>query len=330
MAKVFVSTFPFGLVDDSPLQLLKGSGHDVQYNPLQRKLTPNEISELAHDCDAIIAGTENLTPLIQKNPNLKMISRVGIGLDSVPLMECKKKNIVVAYTPDAVTMAVAELTVGLIIAVTRKVGFADTQLRAGGWTRPQGKRIGESVIGLVGFGRVGSNVARLISEFHPKEILVNDLRNKQDVVHSLSQRYGLTIRTVEKEEIFQRSDIVSLHVPLSPKTKDLINEDVLGLFKKDCFLVNTSRGGVVNEADLLSSLKKEMIGGAAVDVFEEEPYHGALLEMDNILLTQHMGSCSYDCRAQMERQATEEVLRFLKGEPLLAEVPSEEYEYQET
>ncbi|TGM94156.1 dehydrogenase [Leptospira levettii] len=328
MKKIFISTYPFGLHDSTPLQLLEKTGWEVQLNPLKRKLTSEEVAEIAQDVDGIIAGTEDLTPLIRKNPNLKIISRVGIGLDSVPLALCRERNITVAYTPDAVTMAVVELTIGLMVSLTRKVHLANFELRKGGWSRFTGKRLGESTIGLIGLGRVGSNVVRLLKEFKPKKLLLNDLKDKTNEITSLLSGTGVDFSFTTKDEIYAESDIISLHVPLSRKTKNMITHKEFSQMRKDSFLINTARGGIVNEDDLYHAVKDKVISGAAIDVYEKEPYKGNLLELEDIILTEHMGSCSFDCRLLMETGSAMEVIRFFNEEPLLNPVPEEEYQNQ--
>lgn len=327
--KVFISTYPFGKYDPTPIRILEEKGFEILKNPYTRKLKPEEVAELAEDVDAIIAGTENLTELIERNKKLQLISRVGIGLDSVPLQLCKDKGIVVAYTPDAVTMAVAELTIGLMIDVSRKVQMADREMRKGGWSRFVGKRLGESVIGIIGAGRVGLNVIRLLSEFYPKEILIQDLKDKSKEVAAILDPKRIKYSFFSKEEIYRRSDLVSLHVPLTKHTRKMITKKELELFSTDAYLLNTARGELIEEADLIQALSTRKLAGAAIDVFSKEPYSGELTQLENVVLTEHMGSCSYDCRLAMEREASEEVIRFYSGEALRNEVPAEEYEYQE-
>ena len=328
MIKIFISTVPFGAFSRKPVELLYQSGYHFTINPLDRKLTSKEVAELSADCDGIIAGTENLNLLIEKSKKLKIISRVGIGLDSVPLKVCRKKGIVVTYTPDAVTMAVAELTLGMMISLTRHVSLADREIRAGIWQRKQGKRIGKSVVGIIGFGRVGSNVARLLVPFKPDEILVNDIKDKTREIEDIRQKCRIKIRAAAKDEIYRNSDIITLHIPFSNASHYLINKKTLALCSENTFILNLSRGGIIHEGDLYDALKNRKIAGAALDCFQEEPYHGPFLELDNILLTQHMGSCSYDCRGKMELESTEDMIRFFKQEPLHGEVPEEEYGYQ--
>lgn len=328
MKKIFISTFPFGQYNPEPIEILEKKGWDVQLNPTKRKLTSNEVADYAKNVDGIIAGTEDLTPLIQANPNLKIISRVGIGLDSVPLKLCKERGITVAYTPDAVTMAVVELTIGLMVSLTRKVHLANFEMRRGGWSRFTGKRIGESTIGLIGFGRVGSNILRILKEFKPKQVLINDLKNKDSEIESILQNSDLIVRQTSKEEIYTNCDIITLHTPLTRLTKNMIGKAELSMMNKNTFLINTARGGIINEMDLYHSVKNGEIAGAAVDVFEKEPYVGNLSELENIILTEHMGSCSYDCRYLMEFGAASEIVRFFNGEPLLNPVPEEEIDNQ--
>ncbi len=328
MPKIFISTIPFGEINKKPLVLLEQNNLDIIVNPLGRKLLPEEVSEYAKNVDGIIAGTEALNCLVETNPNLKIISRVGIGLDSVPLKTCKQREVIVTYTPDAVTMAVAEMIIGVMVNLGRHIHIADRRIRNKEWARLMGKRIEHSVIGLIGFGRIGYNVARLLNAFHPQKVLVNDIIDKEEPICCLKKQ-GLNIQQVSKEEIYKHADIISLHIPYSSQTKNLINGNTLLKLKNDSFILNYSRGGIINEHDLYLALKERRIAGAAVDTFIDEPYSGELIKLDNILLTQHMGSCSYDCRYSMELQATEDLIRFFKGEPLHNEVPAVEYEYQQ-
>lgn len=325
--KIFASNYPFGRENPEPRNLLKQTGWDIIYNPYERKLKPEETAEMAKGCDGIVAGTEDLTPLIESSDRLRVISRIGIGLDSVPLDLCRRKGITVTYTPDAVTMAVVEMAVSLMVMLSRRLSQADHEIRKGLWPRHFGKRISESVIGIVGLGRVGFRVANYLAPFRPKEILINDIKDVSEKIESL-QKAGLNARFAEKAELFEKSDVVTVHTPLSPLTKGMVNRSVMESMKRDSFLINTARGGIIPENDLYEILKEKRIGGAAVDVFEHEPYAGPLTELDNVFLTQHQGSCSFDCRLAMETEAVMDCIRFFRGETLKTPVPDEEYEYQ--
>lgn len=288
-------------------------------NPYSRKLTPAEVVELALDCDGIVAGTEELLPLVQESRKLKIIARVGVGLDSVPLDLCKSKGIKVSYTPDAVTPAVAELTIGLMLDIFRKITKADKELRQKGWSRPYGRRIGTSVIGIIGFGRIGFAVAKILSSFRPTMILVHDLIDISDKI-SLIRNQEISILQVSKQDLLKQADVITLHVPKNSSSIGLISQFELSLMKESAYLINTSRGGIVDEVALFNALREKRISGAAIDVFEEEPYTGPLLDIENTVLTQHMGSCSDDCRADMEREACEDIVRFFARESLRSEV----------
>ncbi|RJR40121.1 MAG: dehydrogenase [Desulfobacteraceae bacterium] len=327
MPNIFVSAFPFGDPDPEPLNLLRATGWKFRLNPLSRVLTDDEVMRYALDCDGIIAGTEDLKQLIKNSERLKVISRVGIGLDCVPLHECRRKGITVTYTPDAVTSAVAEMTVGLMISLARNIVIVDRETRRNAWLRPFGRRLGKSIIGIVGFGRIGTSVAKLLLPFQPIMVLVNDLKDKQPQIGELRD-LGLNISHAQKEEIFTASDIVSLHVPLWAKTRNMVDARTLMMFKKDAYLMNLSRGGIVNETDLYHALKENRLAGAAIDCFETEPYSGFLTEMENVILTQHMGSCSFDCHARMEIEATKDLISFFSGNSLQNEVPKDEFGYQ--
>jgi D-3-phosphoglycerate dehydrogenase len=322
MKDIFVSTFPFARVNQQPLDLIKESGFSYLLNPFHKKPNENQLLELGRDFKTIIAGTEDLEEYVKSNNNLRFISRVGVGLDSVPLKLCKEKNIKVSYTPNAVTYAVAEMTLGLMISLSRKLFLADKMTREGDWSRHQGKSLPESTIGIIGFGRIGKEVARLLQAFSVKEILVHDI---VPVDLTQFQKLSYAIKKCSLEELLSLSDIVTVHVSKNKKTENLINVQNLSLMSKDSYLINTSRGGIVNENDLFESLVNKKILGAALDVFSNEPYHGKLTTLENVILTQHMGSCSDLCRKTMELQATLEVIRFLKGEPLMSEVPEIEY-----
>ncbi|MBC7427500.1 MAG: phosphoglycerate dehydrogenase [Bacteriovorax sp.] len=317
--KVVVSTFPFSRTSSEPLNILRQSGLEFKLNDKGRKLSGEELYELAHDATAVIVGTEDLSFLIEKSQTLKLIARIGIGLDSVPLQICKDKGIKVCYTPDAVTDAVAELTLGMMISLTRQIHTADKAIRNKGWQRFEGKSLNEQTIGLLGFGRIGLRVAEMLSPFKPVKILVNDILDKKDEIQQL-KNLGLNIFQVSFDELVTQSEIISLHVPKTPKTENLITEDVLSKMQRDILLINTARGGIINESDLIKFLNSGHVAGAGLDVFNKEPYFGEFCNSEKVILTQHMGSCSVEARKRMEKETVEDVIHFFKDEPLISPV----------
>jgi len=323
MAQVLITTVPFGDKNNYPIKLLESNNIDYLINPLGKKLTEDELIELLGDAEIIIAGTEQISAkVINSSSHLKMISRVGIGLDSVDLLEAKKKNITVSYTPDAPAPAVAELTMGLIYSLIRHIQVSNSQLHKGQWHRFFGKRLCDMHIGLIGVGRIGSQVFSLLKSVGCKNISFYDIKMK--TLEFDSNLY----HSVDFEQVIKNSDLISLHVPLTSRTKNMITKLEISKMKDDVFLINTSRGGVINENDLYDALSEGRVNGAAIDVFEKEPYDGKLLELDTCILTAHMGSMSVDCRTNMEIQATEEAVRFIKNEKLIGVVPDEEYDVQ--
>ena len=323
MPKALITTVPFALNNHLPIEMLKAGGVDYHINPLGRKLTEIELSEMISDFDVLIAGTEPITDKVINKANLlKHISRVGIGLDNVDLLAAKRHGILVSYTPDAPAPAVAELTIGLIINLLRFIHISNEQIHRGEWHRHMGRRIPEVTIGIIGVGRIGQRVSRRLSIFGTPRILVNDINPDTSLVPELKLEW------VGKDEIYRNADVISLHLPLTSETRNMICREQLLLMKSNAVVVNTSRGGIINEQDLFEVLNSGHLNGAAIDVFKEEPYKGNLARIERCLLTSHMGSMSEDCRAKMEIQATEETLRFLQGLPLENEVPQEEYKIQ--
>ena len=320
MLKVLITTIPFADKNNLPLELLKSVGAEFVINPIGRKLKEEELVELIEDYDILIAGTEPITSkVLDRAKKLKLISRVGIGLDSVDLAAAKKKGILVSYTPDAPAPAVAELTMGLMLSLLRNIHLSNSEMHRGQWHRYFGRRIPEITIGVIGVGRIGGRVLRRLSSFGTPRTLVNDIFPNHKIADNLKLEW------VDKEIIIRESDLITLHLPLTKNTKNLITYKDLMKMKKDAIIINTSRGGIVNESDLHRALSEGHLSGAAIDVFEREPYDGDLKNIEKCILTSHMGSMSIDCRIKMEIEATEEAVRFITGKPLEGLVPEEEY-----
>ena len=323
MFNVLITTVPFGNQNRLPFDLLESAGVEYLVNPLNRKLTEDELAEMVKDFDVIIAGTELITKKVMGiASNLKMISRVGIGLDSVDLLEAKKRGIIVSYTPDAPAPAVAELTIGLMLTLLRSVQLSNMEMHNGKWHRFFGRRLSEVTIGIIGVGRIGGGILKHLQGFGSPKILINDTIKNYDLNQTSN------VRWVDKDTIYQQADIVTIHTPLTVQTKDMIKKEQLLSMKKDAIIINTARGGIINEQDLYDVMKTGHLSGAAIDVFDVEPYNGKLREIQRCILTAHMGSMSIDCRTRMEIEATEEAVRFLNNQSLEGVVPEEEYAVQ--
>jgi D-3-phosphoglycerate dehydrogenase len=323
MSKVLITTVPFGNKNRLPIELLESAGIECLINPLNKKLTEDELLEIVSDFDVIIAGTEQISSkVMDRAKNLKMISRVGIGLDSVDLLAARERGIKVSFTPDAPAPAVAELTIGLMLSLLRSINVSSAELHRGEWVRHFGRRIPELTIGIIGVGRIGQRVLRRLSSFGTPRVLVNDLNPDDKLIPQTKLEW------TDKETIYKQADVISLHLPLTKHTKNMISAKHLDLMKPDAIIINTARGGIINELDLANAMNAGHLHGAAIDVFEREPYEGPLADIERCILTSHMGSMTVDCRTRMEIEATEEAVRFLKGLPLEREVPEDEYEVQ--
>lgn len=301
MPKVFISTSSFAKYDALPLKLLKDAGIDVQVNPYRRKLTPDECLNLYKDIDGLIAGTEALTAEILKSAtNLKVISRCGVGMDNIDLAAAKRHGIQVFNTPGSPTIAVAELTIGLILSLLRHIPCSDRDIRTGKWQKRMGNLLQGKKVGIVGFGRIGQKVAELVLGLGAQVIYCDPAVDKA----------GYTPMSLDK--LLSQSDIVSLHVS-GGEDAPLLGDKELRSMKQGSYLINCARGGMVDEDALYQVLQEGWLAGAAVDVFDEEPYTGALAKLDNVILTPHIGSYAIESRVEMETQAAKNLIEGLKG-----------------
>ena len=305
MKTILLTTSSFGKYDKTPLERLETSGFLIVPNPFGRKLSEEEVFSLiqTHKPVGIIAGVEPLTEkVLQEAPGLKLISRCGIGLDSVDLSAAERLGIRVTNTPDAPTIPVAELTVGMILSLLRKIHYSDAGIRAGGWQRPMGNLISGKTVGIIGCGRIGSYVIRLLSSFGC------NLLGYDVYPHSDPRQYLPS----ELPDLLDNSDIVSLHIPYSTENHHFIDRDKIQMMKKGAFLINTARGGLVDEDAVQFALASGHLGGAALDSFEQEPYSGPLIESDGMLLTGHIGSYAIEGRVIMENEAVDNLFSELK------------------
>ena len=302
--KVHITTLPF---NKDNLAFLEKS-FDVTINPLGRKIKNEEVYEQVNKADYVIAGTEKYDQeLLSKLVNLKGISRVGIGIDNIDLDIAAKNNIKVFNTPEEPAKGVAELTIAFILNLLREISSHQLNLNQGNWERTLGKSLNEATISLIGGGRVAKNVSKFLLSAGVKKIKVFDildLSTDPDWRHESISICGF-------EECLSNSDIVSLHVPMNEENKNMISKKELLVMGKDSYLINVSRGGLINEEDLYEALNSNLIKGAALDVFATEPYEGKLLECKNLIATPHVASSTEYVRDQMERRACENLINLL-------------------
>ena len=305
--RILIATSPFGETGRRPLDLLEETGWEIRVNPLGRRLKAGEVGEYLAGIDAVIAGTEpyNAETLAGAG-ELKVISRVGIGLDSVDLEYCRDRGIRVTYTPEAPSDSVAELTVANILNLLRHIHESDRSVRERAWNRLMGRLIREVTIGVIGVGRIGSRVVHLLQPFQPT-ILAHDI---DPGVHG-SKMPNTTWSSVE--ELLHKADLVTIHIPLNESNRHFIDRGRIASMKTGAMLINTSRGSIMDESALTDALLQRHLGGAALDVYEKEPYEGPLARLDNVVLTAHMGASARESRYRMELGAAEDCIRVLRG-----------------
>jgi D-3-phosphoglycerate dehydrogenase len=304
--KILTSPSSFGQVGREPFDILEQNGFTIINNPYGRKLTEEEVIELAQDCVGIVAGLEPLTQRVMDAlPQLKCISRVGIGMDNVDIPYAEKKGISVINTPDAPTRAVAELTLGMTLSLLRKIPQADAAMKQHKWEKQVGNLIHEKKIGVIGLGRIGKLVAELFRGIGNEVIGYDPYPNTEWAKLK-------NVQVSSFEELITAADIITVHVPAAPDKKPILGEAELAKMKEGAFLINIARGGIVDETALFNALSSGKLAGAAVDVFDEEPYNGPLCDLKNIILTPHLGSYAQEGKLMMEIEAVNNLITQLK------------------
>lgn len=301
MHKVIVSTSTFGEFDPSPLELLKRHNLDFVLNPYRRKLTSAETVRLAQEAHGIIAGTESLDRnTLEQLKYLKVISRCGSGIDNVDLKTAEELGIKVYSTPYGPTRAVAELTVGLMLDCLRGISQSDRSIRRGEWQKPIGWLLEGKTVGIVGFGRIGKTVCRLLQPWGVK-IIAHDIVTPPD---------NLGAAIVSFEHLIANSDIVTLHIHADAGC--VINAESIPKMKNGAIVINTSRGNLIDEQALYDTLISGKLAAAGIDTPPEEPYTGKLKGLENVIITSHIGSYAKEARVLMEKQAVQNLLDGLK------------------
>ncbi len=303
---VFISTSSFGKVDPAPLNRLKASGISFHNNPFGRTLTAVEAAEFLEDVDGLIAGTEPLTrEVLSRAKRLKVISRCGVGVDNVDLNAASEFGIVVATATQAHVAAVAELTLGGMIALLRHIPANDQAVRRGEWEKTVGQLLHGRTVGIIGLGKVGKAVILSLKPFEVKVLAY-------DPVPDTSFAAAHDVQYTTLSELLRKSEIVSVHVPYRPEVHHLLNRDRIEQMRSGSYLINTSRGGLIDERALYNALKCGKLAGAFIDTFESEPYRGSLTELSNAILSPHVGAYARESRVAMESEAVENLLRHLK------------------
>jgi D-3-phosphoglycerate dehydrogenase len=304
-----LSTSPtFGHYVAEPVDYLKNRGYSVDLIPRGKKFSEEEMIRIMADYDAAIVGVEKMTAaVIQAAKKLRIIAKHGAGVDNIDVEAATARGIVVTSAPGTNSDSVADLTLGLFLSLARRIPFADQSIRTGGWPRLVGFQLFKKVLGIIGLGDIGKRVAKRAAGF---EMSVN----AYDVVRddAFARQWGITYLPLD--ELLASADFISIHVPSIPATLKMIGERELRLMKKEAFLVNISRGDVVDEEALCRVLKERGIQGAALDVFSSEPpKESPLFALDNVVLSPHMGAYTYEALRETGMICAKGITDLLEG-----------------
>lgn len=295
MSRILVGPSTFGSLNAAPLDRLREAGFEVVRNLFGRTLSEAELRELLPGVTGLIAGLEPLRGAVLEQSNLRVISRCGAGVSNVDVEAARRLGIAVRSTPDAPTSAVAEVSLAAMLVLLRQMVPMNAALHQGQWTRLPGAQLEGRTVAVVGFGRIGQRVARLLLSFGANVIAVDP--------HV--ERAEAPIELASLADALPRADIVAMH---ASGDAAILGPNELRRMKRGALVLNGSRGGLIDEAALCEALESGHVAGAWIDVFSEEPYHGPLTQYPQVLLTPHIGSLTAECRSRMEMEAVDNLL----------------------
>jgi D-3-phosphoglycerate dehydrogenase len=302
--KVVVSAVAFSK-NKELVQALLSHFPDAVINSEGKRYINDELVEYYKEADAIITGLEKIDDdLLSKLPKLKLIAKYGVGLDNIDLEACKKRNVAIGWTGGVNKHSVAEMALGFMLMLSRNLFLTANQLKAGTWNKSGGFSLASRTIGIIGIGHIGKELVQMLKPFNCR-ILVNDILDLNEYAKENNVEF------VTKDYLFQQSDIISVHTPLNDTTKDMINKETILQMKQSVFLINTARGGIINEEDLKWALDSNRIGGAALDVFNNEPLEDSgLMGYPNLIVTPHIAGNSYEAVIAMGMAAINHIVNF--------------------
>lgn len=289
--------------------MIEAFADEIVYNPHSRPLETDEIIPLLDGVDGYIAGLDYITAdVINKAPkSLKVISRYGAGVDRVDLEAAKAKGITVTNTPGTNAVAVCELAMGLMLCLARAIPRLDGAVKKGEWPRNNGTELMGKTLGVVGFGAIGRNLAVRAKAFGMNVIAYDPYFNAE-----FAAQHGVEQKSID--DVISGADFISLHVPLTGETKYMIGKDAISRMKDGAFIINTARGGLVDEAAAADAIKSGKLGGIGLDAYEAEPVTDSpLLGLDNVVMTPHTGAHTNEAIAGMGIMAVENLIAVLQG-----------------
>lgn len=306
--KILITPRSFASFSDKPLKMLTERDYKIKRNNTGRPYKKEEMLKLIKDVDGIIIGIDELSAeIIEEANELKVISKYGIGLDNIDINMATNKKIIVTSTPTANVDAVADLAFGLILSLARRIPEADKKTKSAKWGKIIGKSVWEKTLGVIGLGKIGRQVVKRAKGFEMNILAFDIVKDKKFV-----QKYG--IKYVNLEKLLRKSDYITIHIPLNDATRNMISYEELEKMKKDAFLINTSRGGIVDEEALYNALRNNKLRGAALDVYNNEPLRESpLKELDNVIMTPHIGAYTEEAIENMSIQAAQNLIDVLEG-----------------
>ncbi len=297
--KILLGPSSFAQENKKPLELLQASGLDITDNPYKRKLTKDEtLTLLGQNTIGLIAGLETLDREVMQKTGLKVISRVGSGMNNVDQDAAKELGVLVYSTPDGPTNAVAELTIGALLSLLRGIPTASTALHNKKWEKKIGGELRGKKLAIIGFGRIGQRVGELAAAFGATILAVDPFAKESKLA-----------KILPLEAALKEADIITLH---SSGKNQILGEKEIKSLKPSALLLNASRGELVDEKALAQSIQTGHLAGAWIDTFVQEPYAGPLCDLPQVILTPHIGSYTAECRLSMEMEAAQNLLLGLK------------------
>ena len=310
MKKTVILARSFARAAKDPLRRLEDAGIMVE---IKKNLDPeNEmvVSDLIGDAEGVLVGMDRVGEVVlSRCPNLKVVSKHGVGVDNIDLKAAQKYGVVVANAPGTNSVSVAEMAFTLILTLARQLPYFFEQVKKKDWGATRfGLELEGKTIGIVGFGRIGKTVGQFANAFGMKVLFFDPF-----ISNDVSSYQKVTL-----EQLFREADFITLHAPLSDETREMVNDKLLALMKKEAYLVNTARGELINEDALYRSLKENRIAGAALDVFTHEPpFESPLFSLPNVIATPHISSHTREANLKMGNIAAENIIRVFAGqEPL--------------
>jgi D-3-phosphoglycerate dehydrogenase len=321
MPKVLVTARSFRKMEGNHWMVLKDAGYEIITPAQDQPLKEAEMIPLISEVDAALVGIDAVTErVIAAASRLKVVSKHGVGVDNIDVPAATRAGVIVTSTPGANQVSVAEMTVALILGLTRKMAYHDTVVKSGGWSRIIGTELAGKTVGVVGLGRIGKEVVLRLKGFQVNFLAYDVYQDK-----AFAAEHGVGFVTLD--ELLADSDIITLHAVLTAESKSLIGEKELALMKSGAYFVNTARGGLVDEQALSVALMENRLAGAGLDVFADEPPKDSpLLKLgEKVLLAPHLGAQTTETVLRMGRMAAENIVQVLSGERPVGLVNPEAY-----